>query len=201
MDKTGGVIYAIGAIDVPWIKIGSTTRNVENRLKELQTGQPFPLHVIAKIVVEADVRRVEKQIHAFLASERHRGEWFAFPMDSMTLERLIVRAVQYIADEDAREPQLTEEKIRSLYPNSINTRIRQARLAYGMSQAELARRVGISKTAMNDIEQDRTTDPGFSVVARIAGVLGLSVEYFSHAGMEGGDAVPQRRAPAESRGD
>jgi transcriptional regulator with XRE-family HTH domain len=82
---------------------------------------------------------------------------------------------------------------------SLGQRIRAARLSYGMSQAELARRVHISKTAMNDIEQNRTADPGFSVVERIAEALGLSVQSFAQGVSKSRDAVPQRRAPAVSR--
>jgi transcriptional regulator with XRE-family HTH domain len=48
-----------------------------------------------------------------------------------------------------------------------------------MSQAELARRVEISKTAMNDIEQGRTKDPGFSVIDRIAKALNVSLDVFA----------------------
>ena len=62
---------------------------------------------------------------------------------------------------------------------NIGCRIRLARQQYGMSQAELARRAGISKTAMNDIEGGRTHDPGFSVVAAIAQVIGVSLDQLS----------------------
>jgi transcriptional regulator with XRE-family HTH domain len=59
---------------------------------------------------------------------------------------------------------------------SIGTRIRQARLQYGMSQVELARRIGISKTAMNDLEQGKTVDPRLSHIVAIADQLRLSVD-------------------------
>lgn len=59
---------------------------------------------------------------------------------------------------------------------TLGERIRIARTRYGMSQAELARRVGISKTAMNDIERGRTTDPKWSIVVAIADHLGLKLE-------------------------
>jgi transcriptional regulator with XRE-family HTH domain len=60
--------------------------------------------------------------------------------------------------------------------SSLGQRIRAARLSYGMSQVELARRVHISRTAINDIEHDRTADPRFSVVERIAEALGIRLE-------------------------
>ena len=58
----------------------------------------------------------------------------------------------------------------------IGSRIRDARQRYGMSQAELARRIDISKTAMNDLEQGRTANPGVLYVLAIAETLHLSVE-------------------------
>jgi transcriptional regulator with XRE-family HTH domain len=61
----------------------------------------------------------------------------------------------------------------------IGAEVRQWRQAYGMSQAELARRAKISLQAMNDLEQGRTKDPRFSVMQRIARVLGVSLDHFS----------------------
>lgn len=58
----------------------------------------------------------------------------------------------------------------------IGSRIRAARERYGMSQAELARRISISKTAMNDLEQGRTANPGVLHVIAIAEALRLSVD-------------------------
>ena len=45
-----------------------------------------------------------------------------------------------------------------------------------MRQADLASKVGISKTAMNDIERGKTTDPKWSTVVAIAAHLGLQLE-------------------------
>jgi transcriptional regulator with XRE-family HTH domain len=60
--------------------------------------------------------------------------------------------------------------------SSLGSRIREARLQYGMSQAELARRIGISKNAMNDLEQGKTGDPRLSHIVAIADQLRLSVD-------------------------
>lgn len=59
---------------------------------------------------------------------------------------------------------------------TLGEHIRIARTRYGMSQADLARKVGISKTAMNDIERGRTMDPKWSTVVAIAARLGLKLE-------------------------
>jgi transcriptional regulator with XRE-family HTH domain len=45
-----------------------------------------------------------------------------------------------------------------------------------MSQAELARRIGLSKTAMNDLEQGKTRDPHLSSIVAIADALRPSID-------------------------
>jgi HTH-type transcriptional regulator, cell division transcriptional repressor len=57
----------------------------------------------------------------------------------------------------------------------LGTRIRKAREQAAISQAELARRIGISKTAMNAIEGGHT-DPCASRIVAIARVLGVSTD-------------------------
>lgn len=59
---------------------------------------------------------------------------------------------------------------------TLGEHIRINRMRLGMSQADLARKVGISKTAMNDIERGKTTDPKWSTVVAIAGQLGLKLD-------------------------
>ena len=58
----------------------------------------------------------------------------------------------------------------------LGDRIRQARERYGMSQAELARRVKVSKQTMYEIESNKTLDPGVLKVLAIAKVLRVSVD-------------------------
>jgi transcriptional regulator with XRE-family HTH domain len=57
----------------------------------------------------------------------------------------------------------------------LGTRIRKAREQARISQAELARRIGISKQAMNAIEGG-ATDPRASRIVAIAQVLGVSTD-------------------------
>jgi transcriptional regulator with XRE-family HTH domain len=59
---------------------------------------------------------------------------------------------------------------------SLGDRIRKAREIYGMSQAELARRIKISKQALYQIESNKTPDPGVLKVKAIADVLKVSVD-------------------------
>jgi transcriptional regulator with XRE-family HTH domain len=60
--------------------------------------------------------------------------------------------------------------------DTIGKRIRDARERYGMSQAELARRVGISANSMNAIERAKV-DPKASHITAIARVLKISGDY------------------------
>ena len=59
---------------------------------------------------------------------------------------------------------------------TLGERIRQEREQRGMSQAELARRIGVSKNTMNMIEESKITDPRFSRVLAIARQLGMSLD-------------------------
>jgi transcriptional regulator with XRE-family HTH domain len=58
----------------------------------------------------------------------------------------------------------------------LGARIRKTRERFGISQAELARRIRISKQAMYQIENNITTDPGVMKVKAIADVLDCSVD-------------------------
>jgi len=60
---------------------------------------------------------------------------------------------------------------------SFGDRIRKARLRYGMSQAELARRIKVSLNTMNKIELGETPDPRASRIKAIADVLRVSADY------------------------
>ena len=58
---------------------------------------------------------------------------------------------------------------------TLGDRIRQARERVGLSQIELARRIGLSKNAMNSIETGGA-DPRASRIVAIAQVLGISTD-------------------------
>ena len=60
---------------------------------------------------------------------------------------------------------------------TLGERIRRIRLRYGMSQAELARRIKISGNSLNKIEAGETPDPRASGIKAIADVLGVTTDY------------------------
>lgn len=96
-----GYIYAIGASGTSYVKIGSTRTRVAKRMKELQVAQPFPLEALAVVEVEANLVRIESQVHKFLAKERQRGEWFDTVMDPTRLAALVCEAIQVVLEEDS----------------------------------------------------------------------------------------------------
>ena len=58
---------------------------------------------------------------------------------------------------------------------TLGERIRQEREKQGMAQAELARRIGVSKNTMHMIEENKIADPRFSRVLAVARHLGMSL--------------------------
>lgn len=73
---------------------------------------------------------------------------------------------------------------------SLGDRIRKSRERYGMSQAELARRIGVSKQTMYQIESNKTPDPGALKVKAIADVLRVSTDYLLGREDEQGEREP-----------
>ncbi|WP_419757367.1 helix-turn-helix domain-containing protein [Acidisoma sp.] len=65
------------------------------------------------------------------------------------------------------------------------SRIREARRALGLTQDELARRVGVSRSAIAQWETDRTGQVRANL-ARVAAVLGVSIGYLVSGESEAG---------------
>jgi len=82
-----GYVYLICASGTNRYKIGLTSRNVEERLAELNSSQsPYPLELIDYISV-SDVHSAEKYYHQKYQSDRVYGEWFEF--DSQKLRSVV----------------------------------------------------------------------------------------------------------------
>jgi transcriptional regulator with XRE-family HTH domain len=67
----------------------------------------------------------------------------------------------------------------------VATRIREARRALGLTQDELARRIGVSRSAIAQWETDRTGQVRANL-ARVASVLGVSIGYLITGESEAG---------------
>lgn len=65
------VVYFIS--DGTAVKVGTTRRDIESRLRALQTGNPRTLRLLAAI---PGGEVVEKRIHTALDAHRLSGEWF-----------------------------------------------------------------------------------------------------------------------------
>lgn len=60
---------------------------------------------------------------------------------------------------------------------TIGNRVKTARLAKGLAQADLATAAGLRQLAISQIENDHVTDPKGSTVVSIADALGVPVEW------------------------
>jgi hypothetical protein len=90
IDRLGGRkpetawVYAVGSSDPAHpIKIGYTSRCLEERLGGMQTGSPVRLYVLAsrRVVGKKEAMEVEWYAHQKHASRRAHGEWFAISLD------------------------------------------------------------------------------------------------------------------------
>ena len=173
--STGGFIYAIGAVGTSYVKIGSTRTSVDVRLKQLQTGQPFPLQVLAMFPVEAHLSTIEKHIHPFLTAERKRGEWLDTPMDIARLETLVVRAIAYIAEASTPLPKTPS----CSQPGPIGERITRLRMRRDMSQSDLAKTSGVPLSVINMIEAGVRSGENLRVetARKIANALTVTMDY------------------------
>ena len=75
---------------------------------------------------------------------------------------------------------------------TLAQRIRRARLHRAITQTELAALVGISRTAMHQLEKGETRDPRMAHLRTLADVLGVSMDYW--AGRQN-TPVPKRPRP------
>jgi DNA-binding XRE family transcriptional regulator len=152
----GGFIYALRAVGTPYVKIGSA-KDVEVRRKQLQTGQPWALEIVATIFVGAEYRSIEYQIHTMLAAHQQSGEWFDVPMDAARLAALVQQARQ---------------------PDTIGAKIKRLRQGRGLSQRQLAGAARVPQPLISQIESGKR--PGahihLAVAARLAFALQVSLD-------------------------
>lgn len=83
------------------LKIG-VTDNIENRVKKLQTGCPFPLNVICMVTIESksEAFKRESDLLFKLRNERMMGEWFK---PQIRRSKLIIELLQEAQEELLRE--------------------------------------------------------------------------------------------------
>lgn len=93
------MIYFIEAMGAGLVKIGFTERAVVDRLKELQTGCPHRLRVLATV---AGSQSDEGDFHRQFAHLRAEGEWFRLDDELRVLTLLAKWVIPRINRIDAR---------------------------------------------------------------------------------------------------
>ena len=80
------LIYLIQMGDTQYYKIG-ITKDINRRIRDLQTGNPLPLTVVTTIEIDTNPKQsrefsafIESRLHALFEYCRASGEWFKFVM-------------------------------------------------------------------------------------------------------------------------
>lgn len=71
--ELGGKVYLLKA--GTFYKIGVTQGSIENRVRALQTGSPYPIEII-HVVKTQNPYALEAKLHKDYANKRRQGEWF-----------------------------------------------------------------------------------------------------------------------------
>lgn len=79
---------------------------------------------------------------------------------------------------------------------SLASRVKDARLAAGLSQSELARRIGARPSAVNHIESGRTKALKARTIVKLAGSLSVSAYWLEHG--TGSPSPDARLLPEEA---
>jgi hypothetical protein len=148
MSKHAGYIYAIQAEGTPYVKIGQTTGSVEKRLRSLQTGQPFPLTILAVVRIDIPPRVLEGQVHALLAPYRHQGEWFEMTLDAGQLEHVVSLAMTALRQQQEAQGDTPAPAP----PKTLAQRLRALRQGVQWSQREVGERIGQDQAYISRLE-------------------------------------------------
>lgn len=77
-----GKVYLINAYGTDLYKIGITTGDIEKRITQLKTGNPYELNLINIFECQYH-RKVESWMHKKYNSYRKEGEWFELSDDNV----------------------------------------------------------------------------------------------------------------------
>jgi hypothetical protein len=73
-----GIVYLLESNSK--YKIGKTTKNINNRISQLQVGCPEPIRLVAFYKTEKH-SIIEKSLHRFFSHTNSIGEWFDLPIN------------------------------------------------------------------------------------------------------------------------
>jgi ribosome-binding protein aMBF1 (putative translation factor) len=90
---------------------------------------------------------------------------------------------QYIARREVRDPDF-REALKALQPElAFRRELIQARLAAGLTQQQLAQRIGTKQSSISRLESG-TAEPSFDMLRRLAAALNVSFEILPTAAIE-----------------
>jgi DNA-binding XRE family transcriptional regulator len=167
-------VYLIRAGDGLY-KIGKA-KSPKRRMANFQIGSPLKL-VLVHAIETPHASVMEMYFHQQYAAKRHIGEWFALTDSDMEyfaglnagdLERL---AASIPVKPPARVKQINESAKR------FGELLLNYRESAGMSQDQLAERIGLSRQSISLLETGQRS-PMFDTVCSIAGVFGLPTMAF-----------------------
>ena len=154
-----------------FIKIGRTRTDLLTRQAVLQTGSESPIWDIGVIPfdTEEEARREEKRIHLHFGAFRVHGEWFC--ATSRLLKFIKNYAVQHTDLFTEHETPETEDSSEI----SFGEQLANARNSAGMTQKDLASRVGCTRGYIAFIERNRGK-PGKSLHKKLVELFGELLE-------------------------
>jgi DNA-binding XRE family transcriptional regulator len=194
MRSAGGMIYAISAVGESYVKVGSTSQSVARRLRQLQTGHPYPLEMLAAVPVEQDRYVIERQVQQFLAQERGHltAEWFDGRLDEKELADLVLRAIAYVDMQRKAQRARKIPRVHVRAPSLFGIRLRQRREQHGWSALCLADKAHVVYETVYRAEKGTHGAPRLDVVIKLAQALGVSIDYL--AGLTDNPRPRSRRA-------
>jgi hypothetical protein len=192
-----GWVYVIEAVGQHLFKVGLTAASPESRLRQLQTGSPHKLEILAAFTCE-EPQRVEAELHRFLGSyagsQRSNGEWFSLTREAileilMTLFAKLARG----CSRAGHDPALDLEAIRDRALRATEGRSNEKE-RYSVFEVEGCARVGdIGATCWGEIEvpfkalaiggptHPEHNDHVIALIPKIHGNSAANAEFFANA--------------------
>ncbi len=85
-----------------------------------------------------------------------------------------LRSAEETAAEEMRDPKVRQEHERTAFANAVAIRVIRYRTEHGLSQSALARRLGMSQSAVARLEAG-DHEPSLTMLARLATGLGIDL--------------------------
>jgi len=175
-----GFIYAIEATGTPYVKIGSTTIHVNDRIAALQIATPLRLTLVAVEPVLQRLREVEARIHVALRAHHTRGEWFQVTVTMDSLALLVANAILALDTpimmlRKGLPPVKPRPRVHA--PTSLAFRLIKMRTQICHSVSDLAKATDLDFSIIEGLESGQLEDLSAQMLRRLAVVLGCTTDY------------------------